>query len=55
MTSIEEKEYDKKIVISGQKFTCDDVDSTIPAPLPQKGGFAMLIVGKPGMGKTSLI
>ena len=55
MTSIEEKEYDKKIVISGQKFTCDDIDDTIPAPLPQKGGFAMLIVGKPGMGKTSLI
>lgn len=55
MTSIEEKEYDKKIIISGQKFTCDDVDKTIPAPLPQKGGFAMLIVGKPGMGKTSLI
>ena len=55
MTSIEEKEYDKKIVISGQKFTCDDIDDTIPAPLPQKGGFAMIIVGKPGMGKTSLI
>ena len=55
MTSIEEKEYDKKIVISGQKFSCDDVDDSIPPPLPQKGGFAMLIVGKPGMGKTSLI
>tara|TARA_Y100001937_G_scaffold127454_1_gene199769 strand:- start:2890 stop:3666 length:777 start_codon:yes stop_codon:yes gene_type:complete len=55
MTSIEEKAYDKKIVITGQKFTCDDIDDTIPAPLPQKGGFAMLIVGKPGMGKTSLI
>ena len=55
MTSIEEKEYDKKIVVSGQKFSCDDVDNTIPMPLPQKGGFAMLIVGKPGMGKTSLI
>ena len=55
MTTIEEKEYDKKIVISGQKFSCDDVDTSIPAPLPQKGGFAMLIVGKPGMGKTSLI
>ena len=55
MTSIEEKEYDKKIVISGQKFTCDDVDSTIPAPLPQKGGFAIIICGRPGMGKTSLI
>ena len=55
LTSIEEKEYDKKIVISGQKFSCDDIDDTIPQPLPQKGGFAMLICGKPGMGKTSLI
>ena len=54
-TNIKEKEYEKKIVVSGQKFTCDDVDKTIPKPLPQKGGFAMLIVGKPGMGKTSLI
>ena len=55
LTSIEEREYDKKIVISGQKFSCDDIDDTIPQPLPQKGGFAMLICGKPGMGKTSLI
>jgi hypothetical protein len=55
MTTIEEKEYDKKITISGQKFTCDDIDVTIPKPLPQKGGFAMLIIGKPGQGKTSLI
>ena len=55
MTNIQEKEYEKKIVVSGQKFSCDDVDCSIPAPLPQKGGFAMLIVGKPGMGKTSLI
>ena len=42
MTSIEEKEYDKKIVISGTKFSCDDIDDSIPAPLPKKGGFAML-------------
>jgi hypothetical protein len=55
MTSIEEKEYDKKINISGQKFSCDDVDASIPKPLPQKGGFGLLIIGKPGMGKTSLI
>ena len=55
MTSIQEKEYDKKINITGQKFSCDDIDTTIPKPLPQKGGFAMLVVGKPGMGKTSLI
>ena len=44
MTSIEEKEYDKKIIVSGTKFTCDDVDTTIPAPLPQKGGFAIIVV-----------
>jgi len=55
MTSIEEKELDKKIIVSGQKFSCDDIDDSIPAPLPQKGGFSILIVGKPGMGKTSLI
>ena len=55
MTSIEEKEYDKKIVISGTKFSCDDIDDSIPAPLPKKGGFAMLIIGRPGYGKTSLI
>jgi len=54
-TKIKEAEYEKKITITGQKFTCDDLDNTIPKPLPQKGGFAMLIVGKPGMGKTSLI
>lgn len=55
MTSIQEKEFDKKIVVSATKFSCDDVDDSIPAPLPQKGGFAMLIVGRPGYGKTSLI
>ena len=54
-TSIQEKEYDKKIVISATKFSCDDIDDSIPKPLPQKGGFAILIVGRPGFGKTSLI
>ena len=55
MTTIVEKEYDKKIVVSGTKFSCDDLDKTIPPPLPQKGGFAMILVGRPGYGKTSLI
>ncbi len=55
MTEIKEQEYDKKIVVSATKFSCDDVDTSIPAPLPQKGGFAILIVGRPGYGKTSLI
>ena len=55
MTRIREEEYEKKINITGQKFSCDDVDKSIPKPLPQAGGFGILIVGKPGMGKTSLV
>ena len=55
MTKIQEKEFEKKIIVSGQKFSCDDTDTEIPKPLPQKGGFAMLICGRPGFGKTSLI
>jgi len=54
-TKIQEKEFEKKIVVSGQKFSCDEIDTEIPKPLPQKGGFAMLICGRPGFGKTSLI
>ena len=55
MTTIKEIPYDKPINITKYEFTCDDVDDTIPLPLPQKGGFAMLIIGKPGSGKTTLI
>ena len=55
MTTIDEKEYDKKIVISGSKFSCDDIDLSIPRPLPQKGGWGFIITGRPGYGKTSLI
>ena len=54
-TTIKENEYEKKINISKFDFSCDDVDTSIPKPLPQKGGFAIIIIGKPGMGKTSLI
>ena len=54
-TRIKEDEYEKKINITGQKFSCDEVDKSIPKPLPQAGGFGILIVGKPGMGKTSLV
>ena len=35
MTEIIEKEFDKKINISGAKYSCDDLDTTIPKPLPQ--------------------
>ena len=55
MTNITEKEYEKQINITKHDFTCDDIDDSIPKPLPQKGGFGLLIVGKPGMGKTTLI
>ena len=55
MTTIKEGEYEKKINISKFDFTCDDIDDSIPHPLPQKGGFAMLVVGKPGSGKTTMI
>tara|TARA_R110002050_G_scaffold109648_1_gene220732 strand:- start:325 stop:1092 length:768 start_codon:yes stop_codon:yes gene_type:complete len=54
-TRIKEQEYDKKINITKFKFSCDDVDSSIPKPLPQKGGFALCLIGKPGSGKTTLI
>ena len=55
MTTIEETPYEKPINITKYEFTCDDIDDSIPLPLPQQGGFAMLIIGKPGMGKTTLI
>lgn len=52
---MKKKNLIKKIIVSGQKFSCDDVDTEIPKPLPQRGGFAMIICGRPGFGKTSLI
>tara|TARA_R110002051_G_scaffold28747_2_gene67858 strand:+ start:945 stop:1733 length:789 start_codon:yes stop_codon:yes gene_type:complete len=55
MTSIREEVAETPINISKFKFTCDDTDQSIPNPLPQQGGFAMLIVGKPRSGKTNLL
>ncbi len=55
MTSIREEVLDNPINISKFKFTCDDADDSIPKPLPQQGGFAMLIIGKPRSGKTNLL
>ena len=52
---ISEEPCDKKIVIKKFDFSCDDMDETIPAPLPQSLNFFMLISGKPGSGKTTLI
>ncbi len=52
---ITEIEQEKRITLSKLEFSCDDVDDTIPAPLPNQLNFFMLISGKPQSGKTSLI
>tara|TARA_R110002096_G_scaffold29422_5_gene88518 strand:+ start:2067 stop:2831 length:765 start_codon:yes stop_codon:yes gene_type:complete len=52
---INEIEPDNKIVLSKFKFSCDEVDDSIPLPLPQMLNFFMLICGRPGSGKTTLI
>lgn len=46
---------EKNIKLSKFDFSCDDKDETIPLPLPQALNFFMLISGKAGSGKTSLI
>tara|TARA_R110000824_G_scaffold96745_1_gene231439 strand:+ start:167 stop:916 length:750 start_codon:yes stop_codon:yes gene_type:complete len=52
---IREIPSDDKIVLSKFKFSCDDKDESIPEPLPQALNFFMLICGRPGSGKTTLI
>tara|TARA_R110000823_G_scaffold70466_3_gene162514 strand:+ start:169 stop:951 length:783 start_codon:yes stop_codon:yes gene_type:complete len=54
-TRIRETAGETPIVVGKFRFTCDDADIKIPKPLPQQGGFAMLIVGKPRSGKTNLL
>lgn len=54
ITTIKEEESERPINISKFNFSCDDEDMTIPEPLPRKS-FSMLIIGKPGMGKTNLL
>jgi len=53
--NIKEVENEKKIVLSKFEFSCDDIDNTIPKPLPQSLNFFMLLCGKPGSGKTTLL
>jgi len=53
--NIKEIEPEKKLVLSKFNFSCDDIDETIPKPLPQMLNFFMLICGRPGSGKTTLI
>ena len=52
---IMEVEPEKKIVLSKFDFSCDEKDETIPKPLPQMLNFFLLVCGRPGSGKTSLI
>jgi len=52
--NIQEIQADKKVKISKFNFSCDDMDMSIPEPLPRKS-FYWIISGKPGSGKTSLI
>tara|TARA_R110002012_G_scaffold24851_2_gene82603 strand:- start:40 stop:789 length:750 start_codon:yes stop_codon:yes gene_type:complete len=53
--NIRETPADDKIKISKFNFSCDDIDETIPKPLPNILNFFMLVCGRPGSGKTSLI
>jgi len=53
--SIIEIPPEKKIVMKKFGFSCDDIDESIPKPLPQSLNWFMLICGRPGAGKTSLI
>ena len=53
--NIRETPADEKIKISKFNFSCDDIDESIPKPLPNILNFFMLVCGRPGSGKTSLI
>ena len=53
--NIRETPPDTKIVLSKFNFSCDAVDESIPPPLPQILNFFMLVCGRPGSGKTTLI
>ncbi len=44
----------KDLLFCPPKFKCDTVLKDVPMPLPQVVSFNMVIVGKPGSGKSSL-
>ena len=45
----------KKMKITGIKYSSDDIDSSIPYPLPQSFSFCMLLCGKPKSGKSTML
>jgi len=52
---ITETSNETNICISKFKFNCDEVDPSIPAPLPKNLNHFLLICGKPGSSKTTLL
>ena len=52
---IRESGCDSGIVLSKFKFNCDEIDKSIPDPLPKNLNHFLLIVGKPGSSKTTLL
>jgi hypothetical protein len=52
---IRESACESNIKISKFKFNCDECDKTIPKPLPQNLNHFLMIVGKPGSSKTTLL
>jgi hypothetical protein len=47
-----ENPNNKKLKIKPVKYTSDDIDDTIPYPLPQTFAWMMYLVGRPKSGKT---
>ena len=52
---IHEIEDENHIKISKFKFNCDEIDPSVPKPLPQNLNHFFLICGKPGSSKTTLL
>ena len=49
-----EPEEPHRLVISKSVMNCDEIDESIPQPLP-RNSFFWIIVGKSGSGKTNLL
>ena len=52
---ISETPCDANIHLSKFQFNCDEIDTSVPKPLPQNLNHFILIVGKPGSSKTTLV
>ena len=52
---IRETANETAICLSKFKFNCDEIDPSIPEPLPKNLNHFLMIVGKPGSSKTTLL